>query len=143
MRANYASNTQKTYYLSSAPQCPFPDASNPEDLLLLCDFVWVQFYNNPWCQIGSPQNGLTTSLTQWSNALLASTMAVKPRLYLGAPAFSAAGSTAYAAIGNAQGMQAIAKNFEDLGLSNAGGVMVRLSPFQLATAFCGRWALRL
>lgn len=127
MRSHYSS-ADKTYYLSSAPQCPFPDASNPEALLLLCDFVWVQFYNNPYCQIGAPDNGFTNSLTQWSTFLSTSTMAVKPRMYLGAPAFSAAGSTAYAAIGNAQGMEAIADNFEHMGLNNSGGVMVRLAP---------------
>lgn len=47
-------------------------------------------------------------------------------MYLGAPAFAAAGTTAYAAIGNADGMQAIAHNVEKMGLSNFGGVMVRL-----------------
>ena len=51
-------------------------------------------------------------------------MAVKPKLYLGAPAFSAAGASAYAAIGNAKGMQAVASVVENMGLSNFGGVMV-------------------
>lgn len=50
-------------------------------------------------------------------------MAIKPRLYLGAPAFSAAGSTAYAAIGNAEGMQGVASSVENMGLSNFGVMM--------------------
>ena len=50
-------------------------------------------------------------------------MAVKPRMYLGAPAFSAAGSTAYEAIGNAEGMQAVASSVEKMELPNFGGVM--------------------
>jgi chitinase len=81
----------------------------------------VQFYNNPQCQIGGTD--FAASLQQWSTALSASTLPVKTRLYLGAPAFSAAGSTAYAAIGGAEGMEGIAKSVEDMGLSNFGGVM--------------------
>ena len=129
LRTYFASYESKPYYLSSAPQCPFPDASNPIDLLLLCDFVWVQFYNNPPCEIGS--SGFTASLSQWSSALQASTMAVQPKLYLGAPAFSAAGSSAYAAIGSAEGMQGIAQSVEGMGLSNFGGVMFWDGPGKL------------
>jgi hypothetical protein len=61
---------------------------------LLSDFVWVQFYNNSRCQIGG--TGFTDSVKEWPAALALSTMVAKPRMYLGAPAFSAAGSTAYA-----------------------------------------------
>jgi len=121
LRTHFDTDTSKAYYLSSAPQCPFPDASNPSSLLLLCDFVWVQFYNNPLCEIGS--SGFTASVNQWSAALEASTLAAKPRLYVGAPAFSAAGATAYENIGDAQGMQQVANSVESMGLSNFGGVM--------------------
>ena len=62
-----SSATARKYYLSSAPQCPFPDASNPTDMLLTLDFVFVQFYNNPSCEIGSA--GFETSVGQWSSAL--------------------------------------------------------------------------
>lgn len=36
------------YYLTAAPQCPYPDAANDEMLNGAVDFdiVWVQFYNN-------------------------------------------------------------------------------------------------
>jgi hypothetical protein len=51
-RALFASSITKRYYLSSAPQCLFP-FSDPIPLLLQCDFVWVQFFNNPACQIGA------------------------------------------------------------------------------------------
>jgi chitinase len=69
LRAHFSSSAKKTYYLSSAPQCPLPDASNPLPMLLLCDFVWVQFYNNPSCEIGS--SGFEASVKQWSTALQA------------------------------------------------------------------------
>jgi len=121
LRSHYATNTAKNYYLSAAPQCPYPDASTPLDVLLLCDFVWVQFYNNPPCEIGS--TGFAASVDQWSTALEASTLAVKPRLYIGAPAFSAAGPSAYANIGSAEGMEGVAAGVVDMSLPNMGGIM--------------------
>jgi chitinase len=113
----FSSNTSKDFYLSAAPQCPNPDASDPTSLLLLCDFVWVQFYNNPSCDIGAP--GFTASLQGWSQTLSSS----KARLYLGAPAWPGADQTTYANIGTAQGMEAVAENAKGLGLENFGGVM--------------------
>ncbi len=47
----------------------------------------------------------------------------RPRLYLGAPAWSAAGPTAYAHIGSPEDMQDVVKEAESLGLENFGGVM--------------------
>jgi hypothetical protein len=44
-------------------------------------------------------------------------------LYLGAPAFSQAGPTAYDAIGSAKGIVPVVKQVKGLGLSNFGGVM--------------------
>lgn len=90
-------------------------------MLLICDFVWVQFYNNPPCEIGSA--GFDASVQQWDTFLGTSSSATKPRLYVGAPAFSAAGSTAYASIGGPQGMETVAQNVEQMGVSNLGGVM--------------------
>lgn len=90
-------------------------------LSLLCDFVFVQFYNNPECEINS--SGFNDSINTWSTALEASTLAAKPRLYIGAPAFSEAGSTAYAKIGSPEGMEAVAKDARGLSLSNFGGIM--------------------
>lgn len=121
LRKCYQTDTSKSYYLSAAPQCPFPDASDPMGLLLLCDFVFVQFYNNAPCEIGSA--GFAASVNTWSRALLNSTTAVTPRLYVGAPAFAAGGESAYAKIGSAEGMLGIANSVERMGLPNFGGVM--------------------
>jgi chitinase len=81
----------------------------------------VQFYNNQPCEIGS--GGFNDSLTKWAAALQASTSAVKPRLYVGAPAWSPAGASAYANIGSPKGMQSIAKQSHDSNPVNFGGVM--------------------
>lgn len=117
LRDLFASNSSKDYYLSAAPQCPNPDASDPTSLLLLCDFVWVQFYNNPPCSIGT--SGFAASLQGWSQTLNSS----RARLYVGAPAWSGADQATYERIATAQGMEGVARNAKELGLMNFGGVM--------------------
>jgi chitinase len=117
LRSLFASSTLRDYYLSAAPQCPNPDASDPTSLLLLCDFVWVQFYNNPPCSIGTL--GFTTSLKGWSQTLMSS----RARLYVGTPAWPGADQTTYEKIGTAQGMEEVARNLKEMGLINFGGVM--------------------
>ncbi|KAI0843263.1 glycoside hydrolase family 18 protein [Hypoxylon sp. FL0890] len=51
-KANSGGSKQK-FYLSAAPQCPFPDQNNKVmlqgDHAVAFDFVMVQFYNNPQC----------------------------------------------------------------------------------------------
>ncbi|KAK8088156.1 Endochitinase 33 [Apiospora hydei] len=47
-------DTKKPYYLSAAPQCPFPDRADGEMLAgeVAFDFIMVQFYNN-YCGVQS------------------------------------------------------------------------------------------
>ncbi len=91
LREMFASDPSKTYYLSAAPQCPMPDASIPQSVMNLADFVWVQFYNNPQCNFNS--TGFESSLVAWSGNLTTnSTNMIMPKLYIGLPAFAGAGS---------------------------------------------------
>jgi len=54
LREQYSMDASgRRYYISAAPQCPRPDASIPEVLMKTADFVWVQFYNNPSCDLDS------------------------------------------------------------------------------------------
>ncbi|KAI8386840.1 glycoside hydrolase superfamily [Blakeslea trispora] len=47
MRQNYETDPSKTYYISAAPQCPFPDYYVGDVLdNTWVDFVMIQFYNN-------------------------------------------------------------------------------------------------
>lgn len=128
LRSLYTTSPSKSFYLSSAPQCPYPDASNPLSLLLLCDFVFVQFYNNPPCEIGSP--GFLPSIQQWSNILTsaATDNSTAPKVFIGAPSFSAAGASAYAKIqgigeGGLAGFQGVAQMVDGMGVGNLGGFM--------------------
>ena len=75
------SDSSKKYYLSAAPQCPIPDESIPLEAMQTMDFVWVQFYNNPGCNLDSP--GFAASFKQWSSDL--SKGGKGPQLLVGAP----------------------------------------------------------
>jgi len=47
MRTHYTADTSKSYYISTAPQCPIPDAYlNTVLTTTHVDFIFVQFYNN-------------------------------------------------------------------------------------------------
>ena len=79
----------RTYMLTAAPQCPFPDVSLAAALGTgLFDHVWVQFYNNPRCQYAPGDvGGLRSAWQQWTAALPSAAV------FLGLPAsLDAAGS---------------------------------------------------
>lgn len=88
LRTLFASDKKKKFYLSAAPQCPRPDASIPVSAMALCDFVFVQFYNNPSCELSS--SGFADSFAGWSDELFAANNNTK--LYIGVGASAAAGS---------------------------------------------------
>ncbi|GAB7341788.1 hypothetical protein MBLNU457_g0118t1 [Dothideomycetes sp. NU457] len=87
-RTLFATDTSKPYYLSAAPQCPYPDASIPLAALAQTDFVFVQFYNNPQCDLSG--DGFGASFGTWSADL--AQLSNTTRVFVGAGAFSGAGS---------------------------------------------------
>ncbi|KAH0340245.1 glycoside hydrolase, partial [Aureobasidium melanogenum] len=116
LRTLFASDTSKKYYLSAAPQCPRPDASIPVPTMALCDFVFVQFYNNPSCDLSS--DGFATSFANWSDDLFAVNNETK--IFVGAGASASAGS-GYVE-GDALGHQiSLAR---ELYTTNLGGIML-------------------
>lgn len=117
LRAKYDGDPSKTYYLSAAPQCPMPDASIPYDVMAQADFVWVQFYNNPSCNLDSA--GFEDSFAAWS-ANLTSSYAGGPRVYIGAMGFGGSGS-GYV---EGSGLSVPVSGARGLGTSNLGGMMV-------------------
>ncbi|KAI5218759.1 glycoside hydrolase [Aureobasidium subglaciale] len=88
LRTLFDSDDSKRYYLSAAPQCPRPDASVPVSTMALCDFVFVQFYNNPSCDLSSA--GFADSFASWSDDLAAANNETK--LFIGVGGFEGAGS---------------------------------------------------
>jgi chitinase len=89
-----------TYYLSAAPQCPYPDAADGPMLAgaVSFDFIWVQFYNN-YCEISSYVNGAATqnnfNFATWDN--WAKTVSLNPnvKVFLGIPGQAGAGLAGY------------------------------------------------
>lgn len=107
LRNLYARDKSKQYYLSAAPQCIFPDQSISQPVLAQVDFIWVQFYNNPSCNLDQSAeyrpaptstrfSGFESAFGQWSNAFrhTAGTIYKRdpPRIYIGAAGFPGAGS---------------------------------------------------
>ncbi|XP_048325598.2 hevamine-A-like [Ziziphus jujuba] len=88
----YNQQSTKTYYLSAAPQCPYPDyyLGTAIDTGLF-DFVWVQFYNNPPCQYSADAGVdlLLNSWSVWTSSLKAG------KLFLGLPASADAAGSGY------------------------------------------------
>ncbi|CAK9436528.1 uncharacterized protein LODBEIA_P10860 [Lodderomyces beijingensis] len=82
----YFASSSKKYYLSAAPQCPYPDESVGELMAQVdLDFAFIQFYNN-YCSINKQFNWDT-----WSQ--YASGKNIK--LYLGVPGSSSSAGSGY------------------------------------------------
>jgi len=91
LRSYFSAQTARTYYISSAPQCFYPDRLGPGAGTTLqtswFDYVFIQFYNNH-CGL---QNYFSTNPQTQFNwnvwAAWATTMSVNPnvKIFLGAP----------------------------------------------------------
>lgn len=88
------SGASKKYYLSAAPQCPFPDANLGTVLNAVpFDQVFVQFYNNG-CGNSNYPNGY--NFNQW-DSWAKSSHNPNVKVYIGALASSTAGNGGYVA----------------------------------------------
>lgn len=110
-------DSSRTYYISAAPQCIRPDASIPLDAMQTMDFIFVQFYNNPSCNVGGP--GFVESFKAWSSDLSAN--GAGPKLYIGVPGCVECAATGYL---DAATMASTAASAKDAGISNFGGIML-------------------
>lgn len=120
LRQQFSQDTTKTYYLSAAPQCPLPDASIPLGAMTVADFVWVQFYNNPTCNLDN-SSGFQSSFAAWSANLSArSTTPGRPRVYIGAAAFDGVGSGYVVG----EGLSSQVSLARELYVDNFGGMML-------------------
>ncbi|CAK9436530.1 uncharacterized protein LODBEIA_P10880 [Lodderomyces beijingensis] len=98
---NYFASSSKKYYLSAAPQCPYPDESVGELMAQVdLDFAFIQFYNN-YCSINKQFNWDT-----WSQ--YASGRNIK--LYLGVPGSVASAGSGYVDEGTLENTIAGIKN---------------------------------
>ncbi|KAJ6442498.1 endochitinase CHI3 [Purpureocillium lavendulum] len=113
LRSNIASDSSKRYYLTAAPQCPYPDASQPLNVCKLMDFVWVQFYNNGECNIA--QSGFKQAVKNWSKGI------GNAKLFIGALASGADGDEGYV---DASTLVKSIQDVKNMNLPNYGGAML-------------------
>ncbi|MCJ1346034.1 hypothetical protein MMC31_004245, partial [Peltigera leucophlebia] len=91
LRQIMSADTSNQYYISASPQCPIPDKSIPLEVMQAVDFVFVQWYNNPKCNAGTP--AFLGNFKAWSTQL--SKNGVGPRLYVGLPGCQNCASSGY------------------------------------------------
>ncbi|KAL1872428.1 Chitinase 2 [Diaporthe australafricana] len=113
----------KPYYLSAAPQCPYPDVAD-NDMLnggVSFDFIQVQFYNN-YCGVSSFVVGANTqpsyNLDTWDNWAKTGSANPKVKILVGIPANTGAGA------GYTSGNTLQAALSYSQGFSSFGGVMM-------------------
>lgn len=91
MRSHYASDSSRQYYISGAPQCPYPDAYLGSTLdSAWFDFVFVQFYNN-YCSVSGGQFNFDT----WDNWAKSTAVNKNVRVFLGLPGSTTAAGSGY------------------------------------------------
>ena len=101
---NYIKNdTSRKYYVSGAPQCPFPD-KNMKGVLEqqghLFDEIFIQYYNNPGCSPGIQGSKFDENFETWVNFTKSinskKTFGSSLKVFLGLPAHqNASGRSEY------------------------------------------------
>ncbi|KAI1105744.1 glycoside hydrolase family 18 protein [Jackrogersella minutella] len=100
LRSLMDADTSKTYYLSAAPQCVYPDAADNDMLngVISFDFIMVQFYNN-YCGINSYVAGSTTqnnfNFATWDDWAQNTSANKDVKVFLGIPANTGAAGSGY------------------------------------------------
>ncbi|KAK0204637.1 glycoside hydrolase family 18 protein [Desarmillaria ectypa] len=90
-----ASGANKKYYVTAAPQCPFPDAYLGSVLNSVeFDAIYVQFYNN-WCGLQNYDNANAWNFATWDNWAKNTSPNPNVKVYIGAPASSTAAGSGY------------------------------------------------
>ncbi|PCH42234.1 glycoside hydrolase family 18 protein [Wolfiporia cocos MD-104 SS10] len=110
----------KSYYLTAAPQCPFPDAYigsviNAESF----DAIYVQFYNN-YCELTNYDDSNDWDYSTWDNWAKNTSPNPNVKIYIGAPAAQAAAGSGYV---DAATLGAIAVATQE-NYSSFGGIML-------------------
>lgn len=88
-------NGRKQYYITAAPQCPYPDAYIGTTLNAVgFDAVYVQFYNN-YCGLNNYNNANAWDFGTWDNWAKTVSPNRSIKVYIGAPASSSAAGSGY------------------------------------------------
>ncbi|KAJ2248309.1 Chitinase 2, partial [Coemansia sp. RSA 475] len=93
LRSHFEASSDKKYYITGAPQCPFPDAMLGSTLnSAWFDMVFVQFYNN-FCGLDAYPQGFNYG--QWDTWAKSQSANKNVKLYIGAPGSQSAAGRGY------------------------------------------------
>ncbi|KAL3445889.1 glycoside hydrolase superfamily [Aspergillus insuetus] len=112
--------SKRKYYLTAAPQCPYPDAADRDilntDASATIDAVWVQFYNN-YCGVNSYTAGSVGNFNfeTWDKWALTESKNPNVKVYLGVPANTGAAGSGYLPISSLTPVIQYSKKFESFG----------------------------
>ena len=114
--------SQKKFYLTAAPQCPFPD-QNVGTILnnVALDTVFVQFYNNPQCRLNAFLNGQAQGFNfkKWDQWACTMAKNKKVKVLVGALASQDAAGSGYVDGDQLRAIVKYSQKFKSLG-----GVMI-------------------
>ncbi|ABN68578.2 chitinase, partial [Scheffersomyces stipitis CBS 6054] len=97
LRQYFSQDSSKTYYLSAAPQCPYPDESVGDLLSQVdIDFAFIQFYNN-YCSLDKTFNWDT-----WADFAASTSPNKNIKLYLGLAGSPSSAGSGYVDINTVQ-----------------------------------------
>ncbi|KAJ7730882.1 glycoside hydrolase [Mycena maculata] len=116
-----SAGASKPYYITAAPQCPYPDAYIGSAINAVgFDAVFVQFYNN-YCGVSAYSDPNDWDFSTWDN--WAKTVSPNPnvKVFIGAPAAEAAANSGSYVDAATLGAIAIATRAE---YSSFGGIML-------------------
>ncbi|TFY71204.1 hypothetical protein EVG20_g1816 [Dentipellis fragilis] len=117
---SHANGASKQYYITGAPQCPYPDAYMGAILNAVgFDAVYVQFYNN-YCGLQAFSNPNDWNFDQWDTWAKTVSPNKNVKIYIGAPAASTAAGSGYVDAGT---LASIAQQTRSQ-YSSFGGVML-------------------
>ncbi|GAA5799394.1 hypothetical protein HPULCUR_004809 [Helicostylum pulchrum] len=116
LRSHFATDSSKRYYITGAPQCPFPDAMMGKVMdAVSFDAVFVQFYNN-YCSTTSNSFNFDT----WDKWAKNTSPNKNVKVLLGLPGSKAAAGSGYVPFAQ---LSPIVKNVHST-YSSFGGIMI-------------------
>jgi chitinase len=114
------SRTGDRYYLTAAPQCPYPDAAGHEmfDGKVAFDAIFVQFYNN-YCGVQSFQANATAqtnfNFDTWDTWAKNTSLHKGVKVFLGVPAGPTAAGSGYVSVDSLAKVVEYCKGFDSFG----------------------------
>lgn len=119
LRTKFAGGGGRKYYITAAPQCPYPDIATKDALEhSWFDLVWVQFYNN-YCGVNDFGSGTHFNFATWNNWATTVSLNKNVRILLGVPGGPGAAGTGVIDAARLNTILAAVQSY-----SNFGGVMM-------------------